>query len=104
MELFADQVTFGFVVAFVLEALKKNKYFPFLKPEHTANYKRFVAFFAALISTIGVHYTFDPEARVLAIAIPTFGQFAHGIYELIKQLVFQQAAYRGLIENKSPKN
>jgi len=100
MELFADQITFGLIVAFVLESLKKSKFFPLLSPEHTVTYKRFVAFVAALITTVGVHYTFDPEARTITIALPTIGQTFHGLYELTKQLVFQQAAYQGLIESK----
>ena len=99
MEL-ANQFGAGIIVDYFLQYLKVNSKFRFLSETHSSTYKAFVGFVAALITTVGIHYTFDYDVStggILTVDIPSISVMLHGVWDFAKQWAFQQASYDGFV-------
>jgi hypothetical protein len=103
----ANQVGAGVIIAYALEALKKSNHFRFLNEDQSGFYKGAVGFIAALLTTIGIHYTFDYDYNVggqLIFTIPSLEVFGHSIWDFMRQWAFQQASYDGFVKKSEVKN
>lgn len=99
MEL-ANQFGAGIIVAYLIEYLKKSNKFHFLNEEHSARYKSIIGFIAALLTTVGIHYTFDYDISsggIVTLLIPGVGEIFHSLWDFAKQWAFQQASYDGFV-------
>jgi hypothetical protein len=100
MEVLGDQVGFAVVTSYLLERLKRAPWFTILTPESSASVKRWFSILAAIVTTVGVHYAFDPDARQIVIQLPDWDQALHGLADVVKQFAFQQAAYATTIKGR----
>jgi hypothetical protein len=102
MEL-ANQLGSSIIVAYFLEWLKTSP-LPILNHLDTSRYKAFIGFIAALITTVGISYTYDynfASGGTITFAVPDVSTLFHGLADLIKQWAFQQGAYDGIVRNKN---
>jgi hypothetical protein len=83
-------------VPYVLEWLKKSKYFPWLTQE-TKVLNRWVSGCAALVTTLGISYTYSADAGQLIITGLTVSGVLHGMLEWLGQFAAQQFIYDSAI-------
>lgn len=98
MEL-GNQFGSAIIVAYCLEWIK-NSSIPILNQFNTARYKAIIGFIAALITTLGIHYTFDynpSHGGRLILDLPSL----HSMWDLLVQWALQQASYDGFVRNKN---
>lgn len=98
-----NQFGAGIIVAYALELLKKSNKFHFLNSEDSAKYKGFIGAIAALITTVGIHYTFDYDATghgILTFMLPTVPEVLHSLVDFAKQWAFQQFSYDVAVKDK----
>lgn len=96
----ANQFGSGIIVAYFLEYLKHASWFSMIGEQSQTKLKILFGFLAALITTIGIHYTFDYDYNaggVLQVTIPSVQTMAHSLWDLGKQWAFQQASYDGFV-------
>lgn len=79
-------------VAFI-NWLKSSSWFPWITQEKV-KVLRYVAFVTAAIGAIGIHYTWNPAARVLSFDIPTIASmFGLGV-AYVKSFAMQELTYQ----------
>lgn len=77
----------------VIQWLKSSKYFPWITKEK-GNVARYVALVTAAIGAIGIHYTWEPAARVLSFQIPTIAAAFGMAVAYVKSFVVQELTYQ----------
>jgi hypothetical protein len=93
-----NQAIIGAFSSHVIEFLKNTKFCPFINQESSGDWKRYFSLVVALLTTIGLTYSFEQESRNLIIHIPTFSQVFHSLYDFLKVLMFQQMTYKVTIK------
>ena len=78
---------------YLIERLKASKYVPFLTAD-SATLNRWVGILAAGVAAGGIHYEWDPQARILGFAIPTAAAAAHGVWQWFLQWALQQYFFK----------
>lgn len=79
-----------------IEIAKRVEWLPIDATTEKLNW--FVARLAAVITAVGVHASFDPQAGVLMVTgLTPFGIF-QALLEYAKQLMFQEVAYKKFIK------
>jgi len=90
----------AYVTSLILDWLKRQPWFPFMQVD-TATLNRVFSILVALAVSMGLHYTFDPTTRVLAITIPTFVEALNGLVHAATQFGFQDLSYRLAIRDRT---
>jgi hypothetical protein len=85
-----------------IELVKNSKLFPWLSTE-TEVLNRWAARLVALVSTLGVHASFDAAAGALMITGLTFSGVGSSVLEYARQFMLQEVAYKKFVRNGSPK-
>ena len=90
----------GIGAAYLMEYLKKTKWFYFLTPETPARIKAAIGFFLAVATAAGIHFSVvgslaDPTGATLTIGGLSFSAFK----DVFWQWIAQQAAYDGLVKD-----
>ena len=88
-----SQVTAAGIGVALIQWFKNSPYFPWFTKEKT-NLLRVAAVITSGLTTIGIHYTWNPEARQLAFSIPTIGGLAAFAWEWVKSFVVQEITYQ----------
>ena len=100
---FANQFGAGVIVSYALEYLKQSNKFHFLNEADTGTYKAIIGFLAALVTTVGIHYTFDYDVSAggqLVLTLPSLSAAMHGAWDFARQWAFQQASYDGFVRRR----
>ena len=106
IELLGSQFAVAYWTTHLLEYLKGRSWFPFLK-FHAAHANRVFSAGLALLIALGLHYSFDAAVDAaghhvfsFTLALPTGGEFLHGLFAWVQQFAMQDGAYRLLVEKK----
>lgn len=92
-----DHLTTGAVVTYVIQWLKNSGKFSWITVE-TKKLNRFISAILALAISLGISYSYNPEARDLTIHIPTMTVFMLAVWEWAKQFISQQLIYDGILD------
>jgi hypothetical protein len=84
--------TAGLSVAFI-QWLKNSPYFPWVTAEKK-RIVRAVALVTAAIGTVGIHYAWNPTARVLSFEIPTLAVLYGAVVHYVTSFVIQELTYQ----------
>ena len=87
------QVLLAIVLPFVLQWLKRQRWFPFLNSWSTQTWKILVSAFVALCSALGLAYNFDPVVGRLIIDGLTWTNVGHSLLSFVLSFVTQHTAY-----------
>ena len=87
--------TTAFVVIFVIQKLKKAKWFPWLK-ENQAWVSRAVSVGVAIVTGLGISYAWNSTAGTLAINGLQWAVIGPKIWTCLGQFASQEAGYQGL--------
>lgn len=104
MDELGNQLGAAVVVSTLLEALKKSDKFHFLNMADSSRWKAFIAFLAAVLTTVGIHYTFDYNPMVggrVTFEIPAVMVIVHSVWDFAKQWAFQHFVYIAGIKEKT---
>lgn len=99
-ELLTSQLTAGFGVAALIQWLKGKSWFPFASADN-AQLNRATSFIFALITAVGIHYSFDPDLGTLTITGLTLSNLLHTGWATLQQYAVQQVSYKKLIKGGS---
>lgn len=84
--------------AYVMQWLKKSAWFPALSTESTALYQRGFAVLVAVITSLGIHYSYDATLGTLTVTGLVGSQlYDHGV-DFLKSFVLQQLTYDAAIK------
>lgn len=100
MEELGATVGTAYVTSLILDWLKHQPWFPFMQID-TAKLNRAFSILVAFAVSMGLHYTFDPTTRVLAITIPTLAEALSGAIHAATQFGFQDLSYRLAIKDRT---
>lgn len=92
-----SQVLLGTLVAYVLQWLKKAPWFPILTERSTAAWKFTLSCLVAVMSAMGLGYTFDPVAGTILITGVSAASLWNAIVAFGVSLLSQHGAYEMLI-------
>lgn len=90
------QITISAVMVYVLQALKKSKWFPLLQ-QQTTKLNRIAAVLVAGAAGIGIHTTYDHATGVLIITNLTMMGIVTGIWVWLKSFAVQEIIYQGAV-------
>lgn len=94
----ATQITVSTLIVYLLEWLKTKKWAPFVQ-KNAATMNKITAGVVAFIAALGVTYTWDATNHQLIIAnVPTLAGFITVCWTWIKQWVFQELIYKGVVQ------
>lgn len=96
-DLVTTQVTISAVVVFLLERLKRARWFPWLSAEKE-KVTQWVAAALAALAALGIHTEFDATKGVLIISGLTVAGVLHGGFEVLRSLAFQELIYHGVVK------
>lgn len=102
-EAIGSQVSTALVFVWLLEKVKASKWFPSIN-DQTGRLNRVIAFLVAIASAAGIHAVFDVEAGVLTITGLTMATVSHFGWDVIEQVVLQEAGYSITKIRKQTKN
>lgn len=93
-----SQAVISAASAYGIEALKTAGWFPLITPATSARAMKIVGAFVALITSLGIHYQFDPTIGALTITgLTVAGIKDHG-YDWLRSWVLQQITYDRVID------
>lgn len=88
-----SHITTAAVAVGLIQWLKHSKWFPWITQQRS-RVMRIIALVTAGVGAVGIHYTWDPSARVLAFAVPTFGAILAAGVAYVKSFALQELAYQ----------
>jgi len=88
------QIVFGYVMTFVLEGLKKARWFPVLTENSLKGVKIAWAWLVAAGSALAVTFTFDPTLGRLTVDGLTWANVKGGLTAFIVSLIAQKITYK----------
>ena len=88
-----SHITAAAVSVGVIQWLKNSKWFPWITQERS-RVMRGAAILTAGVGAVGIHYTWDPTARSLTFAIPTFAALLGAGVAYVKSFALQELAYQ----------
>ncbi len=97
----ASVLTLSAVIAYLIEAVKKSKYFPWISQE-TGKLNNFVSAVLSLFASWGVHASYDTSAHSLLITNLCFMCVIRGIWDWIKQYILTKVIYQSVISKANP--
>lgn len=90
-------VTAGAISVSIIQWLKNTKLVPFIN-HNSAALNRVVAWIAAFVSAVGLHYTWDSGTGTLTLTGLTATAIGTTLWATIKSYAFQVLIYRGIID------
>lgn len=94
--LILSQITGSALVVLLIQKLKSAKWVPFIS-QKSDGLNRLLAALGAMLSSIGVHATFDHSSGVLTITGLTLMGILTGIWHWGNSLALQELMYRGTV-------
>ena len=88
------------IVVYAMNRLKAASWFPLIQKEK-ATMNRIFSVVIAFAVSIGIHYTWDPTARIFALTLPTLSALGLGVWHWINQYAMQETLYQ-ITNNKTP--
>jgi hypothetical protein len=89
-----SQVTVAGIAVALINWLKRSEYFPWITQEKT-NLLRVIAIVTSALGAAGIHYTWNPEAHILAFHLPTLAGFVHFVFShWVPSFVTQEITYQ----------
>lgn len=92
-------LTTGAVIVYLIEWLKRTRLVPFMS-QHTVGVNRVLSGVLAAVAAFGITWSYDGAEGVLIVkglTAPAIGQAA---WEWLKQFVWQQLLYDGMIQRR----
>lgn len=102
MNEFGNQAASAIAVSYFIEVLKSSNHFNFINEESAKKIKVLIGAIAALITTVGISYTFDYDQSSggsLVLHLPAL----HVFLDYFKQWAFQEFVYNVGVRGKSTK-
>jgi hypothetical protein len=93
----ASQVTASGLVVWALQWLKNTNKFPWVN-ENTAALNRILAALLAAASAVGITYTYEPTAGVLAFTGLTAPAVLAFVWKVLTSVVLQEVIYRSTVK------
>lgn len=93
-DLVVSQVTLSAVVVVIIQWLKNSPWFPWLNAQ-SEKAKHVAAVLGALLTAVGVHYTYDASIGTLTITGLTLAGVGHGAWHVLQSYAFQETLYKG---------
>jgi hypothetical protein len=91
------------LVVYIIQFLKKTKYFPWLQVEGQVILKRGFSIFGALVSNTGMAYTWHAAptggSHILTLTIPPLAVMAVALWRFAGQFILQEGWYK-VVYNK----
>ena len=94
----ASMLTLNGVIAMVMSAIERSKYFPWIKKE-SMRLKRVVAYILAAGAAVGVHATFDNTAGTLVITGISLSAIVAALWNMLQAVLVQE----GIFQLQNPK-
>lgn len=94
-----SQLTSSAVVIYVIQALKRSSWFPWVTTE-TKRLNRWLAVLGSAASAAGIHLAYDGTLGTILITGVTTSGIAHGLWHWFQQYALTQLAYDATIDNK----
>jgi len=88
-----SHVTAAGIVVGAINWLKSSPYFPWITAEKT-KLLRVAAVLGAAIGAGGIHYAWNPAARMLSFSVPTFAAFGAFLVAWLKHFIVQEITYQ----------
>lgn len=88
-------------LSFMIEALKKAPWFPFLNL-NTSKLNAWASVVLAVISGLGITYAWDETTRNLTLHLPTFFAMLSAVWHICIQWAFQKGAYHAFVQTPQP--
>lgn len=96
-----EQVMWALAMSYVMQFLKKQKWFPLLTPESTANVQAFFGFIVAMATAAGIHIAVTGNMLDgSGLSFSVTGLTIDAIKDVGFQWVSQQAWYDGLVKSR----
>ena len=92
-----SQVVMAWVVTQAIQRLKRWKDLPWMTAR-TDTVNRIVGIILAFFASLGIMFTFDPEAGTLVVSGLTLSTVLAGVWTWVQQVVLQQIIYRGAVK------
>ena len=92
-----SQVVVAWLVTQVVQWLKRASGLPWITAK-TDTLNKLVGVVLAFFASLGIMFTFDPEAGTLIVSGLTVGTIVTGIWTWVQQVVLQQIIYRGAVK------
>lgn len=92
-----DQVGTSMIVVWLVEMMKKASWLPWIT-KHGGAVNRVLSVMLGGLASVGIIWTFDPEAGRLVIDGLTLANGAAVLWIIMKQVAFQEGIYRGLVK------
>lgn len=89
-----DQVVVSFIIVWLLQALKKASWFPWLTAEKTKLLK-IIGVIASGLGAVGIGFHFSADTHELIISGLSFSGVLGGITSWIRSHIFQEGIYGG---------
>ncbi len=93
----ATQLTTGGLVVMILEWLKGKKWAPFIS-HYAPMLNKVTALVVSLVTAAGISYQWDAHNHTLMLGNLALGSIAAGLWIAVKQWVFQEMIYRGMVQ------
>jgi len=90
-------ITAASMVVAVIQWLKETKLVPFIS-HNTAALNRCLGWFAALVSSVGLHYTYDASTGTLVLTGLTAGALAASAWATVQSYAAQWLIYKGIVK------
>lgn len=96
-----NQVAVAAIASYVLQVLKRTRWFPLLSNASSAAAQRWASAIVALGAAAGIHFAWDTTGGVLTITGLTVANGLHLAWDAFQQYVLQHFAYHLGIKGKT---
>jgi hypothetical protein len=97
---YADQALWALMVSFLIEYLKKTKWFGWITPQSTARLKAQFGFIAALLTAAGIHFAVSGNLFGDGATVTISGISANAVKDVLWQWAAQQGWYKLLVKDR----
>jgi hypothetical protein len=87
------ELTSSAIVVFAIQKLKSAKWFPWIEAGKKTG-SRVASVIGATMTAIAVNYSWNPQTRVISIAIPTLGVFLLACWHWLNHFATQELMYQ----------
>lgn len=96
---FATQLTWGGIVVYLIQWLKKTPLAPFIS-QYTDRLNRALAILASVLTSVGINWDFAATSGTLTITGLTLDHLAKFAFMCVQQFVIIEVIYRGAAKEK----
>lgn len=95
-------LVFAFLASSALEWLKRKSWFPVITERTTWLVQRVTGVVVAIATATGINWTFTPDTGQLVITGLLWSSMSAALWDVTRQAVFQEMAYRGFVRPYRP--